>query len=201
MKSTHNDHRTRVTKTLISGAFLSLLQSKPIQSISIRELCAEAGINRGTFYTHYQDIYDLLAQVEEGMLGDLRTALEPIYDTAESEHSLVDVCASIFQCLKDNADLCTVMLGEYGDPAFLDRLLMMGREATLTAYSQHFQKAERREIEYFYAFVSSGCIGLLRQWIADGMTLPAMEVAQMAERIMLSGIGFFREKGDSPVSG
>ena len=47
MKTT--DHRTRVTKMLIRKAFTDLLKQKPIQSISIKELCESAGINRGTF--------------------------------------------------------------------------------------------------------------------------------------------------------
>ena len=44
------------------------------------------------------------------------------------------------------------------------------------------------EIEYFYVFVSSGCIGLLRKWVGDGMLLPASTIAQMAEALMLHGI-------------
>ena len=43
------DQRTRMTKQLIRKAFMELLREKPIQSISIRELCGLAGINRGTF--------------------------------------------------------------------------------------------------------------------------------------------------------
>lgn len=70
MKTTGNDHRVRVTKMLIRRAFTGLLSIKPIQSISIKELCEQAGINRGTFYTHYQDIYDLLADVENEMKQD-----------------------------------------------------------------------------------------------------------------------------------
>lgn len=42
---------------LIRREFLELLRTKPMQSISIKELCTAAGINRGTFYSHYTDIY------------------------------------------------------------------------------------------------------------------------------------------------
>ncbi len=59
-KSNGGDHRVRVTKMLIRKAFMNLLREKPIQSISITELCSAAGINRGTFYSHYSNINDLL---------------------------------------------------------------------------------------------------------------------------------------------
>src|SRR5699024_10807160 len=66
MRHTANDHRTRVTNLLIRRAFLDLLRQKPMQSITVEELCGQAGINRGTFYSHYTDIYDLLGQMEAG---------------------------------------------------------------------------------------------------------------------------------------
>ena len=72
------DHRTRITKMLIRHTFTDLLRQKPIQSISIKELCDGAGINRGTFYAHYNNIYDLLKKMEEEMLTDFQVSLEPL---------------------------------------------------------------------------------------------------------------------------
>lgn len=192
-QQTTTDHRTRVTRMLIRKAFMELLKQKPIQSISIKELCAAAGINRGTFYAHYQDIYVLLEQIEADMVAQLQTLLEPIYESVTEEHFLVEVCTGIFQCLKDNSDICVVMLGDHSDKAFVDRLLALGKDTCITAYSRYFTGADHRQLEYFYAFVSAGCIGLLRQWIHDGMRLPAAELAQLAEEIMLCGIGMFSQ--------
>lgn len=192
------DHRKRVTKLMIRKAFLTLLSQKPIQSISIKELCALAEINRGTFYAHYQDIHALLEQIEAEMVAALQEALAPLYTAGPSgDRFLVESCTRIFQCLKENTDLCIVMLGEHSDKAFVFRLLAMGKETCLRAYPQHFSAASSQQIEYFYAFVSEGCLGLLRQWLRDGMALPAQEVAGMAETIMLHGIGFFSQSGHS----
>ena len=65
------DHRSRVTRMLIRRAFTDLLGQKPIESISVKELCAAAGINRGTFYGHYQDLYDLRRQMEEAQRANI----------------------------------------------------------------------------------------------------------------------------------
>lgn len=73
------DHRTRVTKMLIRRAFTELLREKPIQRISVKELCTRAGINRGTFYTHYTDLYDLQKQMEEEMMAVLQTLYAPCF--------------------------------------------------------------------------------------------------------------------------
>ena len=122
------DQRTRMTKQLIRKAFMELLREKPIHSISIRELCGLAGINRGTFYAHYKDIYDLLEQIEEEMTRDIERALEPLLSVENRELTPLKITTEIFRCLKENADLCTVTLGDYGDKNFAVRLLILGRE-------------------------------------------------------------------------
>lgn len=194
MKKVTNDHRSRVTKMLIRKAFMELLRQKPLASISVKELCELAGINRGTFYSHYQDVYDLLDQLEQEMMNDFQKALEPLLE-AKPFHP-VEISTGIFRCLQDNSDLCTVTLGDYGDKRFARRLLNIGREKCMEAYLRYFKEATPRQVEYYYAFVSEGCIGLLRKWLEDGMTGPAEEIARMAEKIMLHGLGFLERHGE-----
>ena len=192
MKS--KDHRTRVTNMLIRKAFTDLLKRKPIQSISIKELCETAGINRGTFYSHYTDIYDLLKKIEDDMMNDLLDALKPLLEL-DSGLTPVKISASIFQCLKDNADLCIVTLGPHGDKEFASKLLNIGREKYVTSYMRYFKSASPKQLEFYYAFVSSGCIGLLEKWLDEGMLSSAEEMANMAQNIMMYGIGFLEQKG------
>lgn len=189
-----SDHRVRVTKMLIRKAFTDLLRQKPIQSISIKELCALAGINRGTFYAHYTDIYDLLKKIEAEMMADFQNALKPLLNLDSEDLTPLKITTGIFQCLKENSDICTVTLGPYGDKDFATRLIQIGREKCMESYSRYFLGATPKQIEFYYAFVSSGCIGLLEKWLADGMSTPAKEVAEAAEDIMMYGIEFLHKK-------
>ncbi|MEG2570144.1 MAG: TetR/AcrR family transcriptional regulator [Clostridia bacterium] len=193
MKKDSSDHRTRVTRMLIRRAFTELLRQKPIQSISIKELCELAGINRGTFYSHYDDIYDLLKQIEDEMMADFIEALKPLLTAEGPDFNPIDISAGIFQCLKDNSDLCTVTLGSYGDKSFALRLINLGREGYMDAYSKHFKGATPKQIEYCYAFISSGCIGILQKWLDDGMVTSAGELAKTAESLMLYGLGYLKK--------
>lgn len=177
---------------LIRKALTTLLSQKPIQSISVKELCDLAGINRGTFYAHYTDIYDLMAQIEEEMMRDFQQALRPLLEENNQCLTPLTITTGIFKCLKENADLCVVTLGPYGDKKFATKLLTVGKEKCLECYPKQFGEASPKQIEYFYAFVSSGCIGLLEKWLNDGMTTSAEEIAQVAESIMLNGIQFLK---------
>ena len=42
-------------------AFLSLLEKKDFEYITVKEICAAAGVNLSTFYLHYETLGDLLA--------------------------------------------------------------------------------------------------------------------------------------------
>ena len=53
------DMRVRMTKKMLIGAFLQLRREKPLRRITVSELCQCAGVGRGTFYAHYEDVYDL----------------------------------------------------------------------------------------------------------------------------------------------
>lgn len=201
---TRRARRTRLTHALVRRAFTDLLKEKPIQRITVREVCQRAGINRSTFYAHYTDLYDLLHQMEEDMLADFQQALAPILDHGPEPPSFLQVITEIYRCLKENADVCTILLGEYGDKAFATRLLSLGWESCLAAYSSHLWGATPRQLEYFYAFVSSGHIGLLQKWLEEGMTTSVEEMAKMAQSIMLHGMDFLQgipSEEDLPRSG
>lgn len=187
MEKKSTDHRVRITKILIRKSFTTLLTQKPVENITIKELCQTAGINRGTFYTHYHDVYELLEEIENEMIIDVKNALAPLLIDATTERSLYQICHEIFKCLKDNSDLCTIMLGNYSDKKFIKRLLDIGKQQCLDSYQTTYRNADPKLIEYYYSFVSQGCIGLLRQWIDENMVLPIEEIARIAEGIMLSG--------------
>ena len=67
------DLRIEKTEKAIKNAFMELRSKKPLEKISVRELCALACINKSTFYTHYEDIYQLSDALEtETILSMLR---------------------------------------------------------------------------------------------------------------------------------
>ena len=51
-------------------ALVSLLKKKPFDYITVSEICEEAGVNRSTFYLHYETIGDLLAETTRYLLDD-----------------------------------------------------------------------------------------------------------------------------------
>ena len=50
------------TAELMDEALLILLEKKDFSSISVKEICQKAGVNRSTFYLHYESTEDLLQE-------------------------------------------------------------------------------------------------------------------------------------------
>lgn len=65
------DLRTEKTERSILNAFIGLRAQKPLEKITVKELCEKAWINKSTFYAHYTDLYDLSDKVEAGVVKSI----------------------------------------------------------------------------------------------------------------------------------
>ena len=70
------DPRTRYTQSIIKSVFFELIRQKPVSRITVSEICTKAGINRGTFYRYYMDVYDLAEQIQESALDHIKEMLD-----------------------------------------------------------------------------------------------------------------------------
>ena len=66
---TRSEAKFQNTANKMGGAFITLLESKEFADITIMDICKAAGVNRSTFYAHYENTYDLLKQAFDGMIA------------------------------------------------------------------------------------------------------------------------------------
>lgn len=68
-----NLHESKYYKTslLMNEALLLLLEKKDYEYITIKEICKKAGVNRSTFYLHYENMNDLLEETLENKAKEL----------------------------------------------------------------------------------------------------------------------------------
>lgn len=70
------DNRTEKTRRSIYNAFIGLRSKKPLERLTVKELCEEAQINKSTFYVHYRDVYDLSDKIESEIVRSIIQNLE-----------------------------------------------------------------------------------------------------------------------------
>lgn len=182
------DRRIRRTKRALREALTTLMQEKPVQDIRVRELAEMVDINRGTFYRYYRDIYDMLAKLEDALFAQLEALFDeqPTPLTVEdAEETLV----AFFAVLGDNRDLVLALMGKHGDPSFVERIRQMVRERIVSLmFHDGDHQIPDTTFEYVYAFVVSGCTGLIERWLSTGAKESPEQIANIVETIVARGL-------------
>ena len=193
MKSDKTDRRIKYTKMVLKQGLVNLLKIKPISKITVKEICEESDINRATFYTHYTDQFDLLKQIEKELVVDINNYLDnySFNDNVSEAHQML---CQIFEYIIENNELCSVLLGDNGDQAFLmDIMLIVQRQCMLEWTTKRTIK--KVDAEYIYSFITIGSIGLIQKWLRDGMKKSSNEMAEFLTKLVNQGLsGFLKEK-------
>lgn len=189
MKNEKIDRRVKYTKLVLKESLIELLQKKPINKISIKEICEAADINRSTFYAHYKDQYDLMHQIEQELLQDINEYLNN-YNFKGYETESFQMVISIFEYIVDNAELCKVLLGKHGDIALQKEVMMLVQKQSLKEL-QHENDLDQEMIEYLILFGVNGSIGIIQKWLQDGMKKTAREMAEIVTRLIFHGFSSY----------
>ena len=74
------DIRIEKTEKAIRNAFIELRSGKPLEKITVKELCQLAYINKSTFYSHYEDIYALSDALELETVASITNSISRSYE-------------------------------------------------------------------------------------------------------------------------
>ena len=187
MKNETLDRRVRKTRQQLQHCLAVLLKEKKIQEITVREVSEMADLDRGPFYLHYKDVFDLLEKVELELLDELDGTLQK-YQASDLHQKLSLIFTDLFVCVQENAEMVQILLGENGDLNFVNQVKERVREKCLKDWFELFNSQDSQLFDAFNAFVVSGCLGLVTYWLQNGMKESPKELAQIAEQIMMHGI-------------
>ena len=155
---------SQLTQKAIQASFIKLLDSKPIDRITIKDITDDCGISRNTFYYHYAD---LPALVEE-MLMDSAEELIKAYPSIESLEECVNVGAQFVLQNKRAANHIYNSSHRY----IYERCLMKVCRAVVAEYFEiavpkgSFSAEERELLIEYYKCVS---FGIIADWCDKGM--------------------------------
>ena len=182
------DRRVRKTKKQLRECLTRLLKEKKVQDITVRELTDMADLNRGTFYLHYKDVFDLLEKTEAELQEDFNQ-LVCKHDAVDLKQRPSVIFNEIYSLVYDNADLIEILLGENGDLNFVNRLKQLIREKCLKDWMEVFRSGNAAAFDAFFSFIVSGCIGLVQYWLQTGLKETPEQMAKLTEHIITKGIG------------
>ncbi|GBG96310.1 TetR/AcrR family transcriptional regulator [Lactococcus termiticola] len=151
------------TRNLLKEAMVELLEEKSFDSITTSELVAKAGVSRSSFYTHYQDKYDLI----EAYQAELFSTITYIFTKNENEPeaTLIEVYRFI-----DRNPIYAGLFSENGSKEiqqfFLSKLRQLFEQLILPARldGRGIVASHQHYVSIYYA---NAIFGLTQAWIRD----------------------------------
>lgn len=171
-----SDRRVKYTKMVLKESLLKLMEEKPIGKIHIKEICELADVNRGTFYTHYNDQYDLLKQIQDEFAAEVTVLCNKrLSNTMDAQEMLTELLSYI----SGQRHLCKILFNTNGDYALLiNKLMNIAYDSFMDRWKQSNNNLPAWKLEMLYVFISNTPASIIRHWALNDMKEPPHEIAQ-----------------------
>ena len=152
------------TRQKIQTAFIELAEKKAFDKITVQEIVNECGMNRNSFYYHFENIPDLVESVFEDWLGEPILHIQP----SSMEECMQEV---IHRMLKHKN--AAIHIYNSKNRLYMDRYIFDACEKlihslfqSLNYYGYSISDEDKKTMNWFY---KSTVYGLLMEWISNGM--------------------------------
>ena len=148
------DLRIKKTKRAIRSAFAELIKEKPMEKITVKEIAERAEINKTTFYSHYETLDALTAEME-------RQTVQLVCDNMGGAQQLLDAPEAFVQEMFASLQQATDYLGVVPASA-MNRFTQHLRDAILKQIKlANMEPSQYENVGAILIFVMNGLSGLL----------------------------------------
>lgn len=163
------------TAARMDKAFLELIAKKDIDFITVKEICEKAGVNRSTFYLHYETVADI---IEESIAYIFDRFLDFMPENTRDFLNKLEVCpleelyliipeylSPYLMFVKENRNLFKASLKQSSVLKMNEAYLKLNR-VVLTPILDRF-RVPVADREYMMRFYISGLIAIIEKWLED----------------------------------
>lgn len=188
--SSKMDPRIHRTKGMLKEALLELMEEKDYKKITVREISERSNLNRATFYLHYLDKDQLLEEMLDEALEDLRVSVQvkDIEFKYESDNPH-PIFIRLFTKMIENNRFYKIMLVQEKVPYFTESV----REILETFVARGTQYMVENKIEFnvpkeiSIAYIASAYLGVISWWLKNEMPYTPVYMAKQLTRMSTVG--------------
>lgn len=161
------------------------MSEKPFKNITIKDITERADLNRGTFYLHYADPYELLMDMENGVLEDFQEMIDRSMEGAPGDE-LMPVLLPIVHYIVKTEEICRSLFENDASNQFQLKFKTLVRKNGNRLIETFFHLSDSDVSDYFFEFVTFGLYGILKKWLDNGMPQSEEEISRIANNAILS---------------
>lgn len=156
------NQRARLTIKLLEDALISLLEEKSIYNVSIKELCDVAGINRSTFYKHFNSQIELLQFMEDRFIEDI---MSYINESKNINIPLKKRLKKVLDYIKDNYKFAKLLINNNVDPNFPKKFFTNSIIEEIFYNNYATSGNDKKFVNYTNVFLMEGCFSVIKMRI------------------------------------
>lgn len=169
------NQRIAVTKRMLHEALMQLLEEKSIDKISITELCDKAGINRATFYRHYNIPRDVLLEIEANFTEEI-SKYASIGLSSDAYSYILNICSYVYE----NSNLIKMFIKNNSEQDLTHMMNdMFCRFLNNKEEYPNLAKLDEENVKLITSYIAGGCYFMLRQWLMEDVPKKPEEVANL----------------------
>ena len=152
------------TEKELKTAFIKLLNTKPVKKITVKEIVEECGVNRNTFYYHFEDIPQLLEEIIKDNMGDIVSQYTQIDSIEDCLHSIAKKAIANKKLITNIYSSANRDLFELYAWKICEQFAKAGLDTTL-----HGRTLSSMYYEIILSDVKCFSFGFLMNWLEGGM--------------------------------
>lgn len=185
------DIRVIKSKKAIRDALFSILDTKPINRITIKELATAANVNRKTFYAHYNCIEDIVNELENELIQSIESYLHSCF-IEEYGLSPIHFVRFINTIYTSNPEFCEKLVAIHNYHFLAGKVKTIFKEELMKTInpSPDMIYATDLRVEYFI----SGVSGIYIEWIRSGKPCTFEELTEIMNSVLIDSINFMESR-------
>lgn len=172
------DRRVKYTRMVLNESLIRFLESKDIAKITVTQICKDADINRSTYYAHFTDPFDQLAQLKAELLNDVAEYTQRIdLRQIPAIKRTYLVLKNLLEYVESKRHIFRILLEKSGDHNLQHEILrILGEKAFAMDEEPELSEDERN---YRMIYASNGCFGMFYHWLMSETPISCDQLARM----------------------
>ena len=184
-----SDMRVTLTKRLLKEGLLRMLERETLSKISITELCEESGVNRATFYKHYESPAMILRDIAYNYDEQMSGIYQAVRRAGGSEEDRIEAC---MQFLLERKAEFKVLFSPNAESS-LNRFCLEIVNEKLSHRRELLQERLQGDSDdhFLYAVATaSAAFGLLQVWLTMDIEKSPKELVVILKRVIQKNLLF-----------
>lgn len=174
------DIRVIKTQKALLEALEELIKNKKLSCITITELCTKAGINRNTFYYHYNNIYELLEENKRQMINEINDNVD--VNKVNNKESLIDLC----KCIRRYPKFLNILTSSNCDMDYFNDIFAAATEKTTVLIKRSKEITSVKDY-LTCQFCNAGTNAVICEWIRNGLKESPEDIADIISDAAIKG--------------